>query len=307
MRTVVFINTHSRQAAQNIDDLRKFFSKSTDSFDVLDFIIVEDLEKFDTYLERLSSHKEAECVIVGSGDGTIVAVINTLKKRKGLVYGFVPLGTSNTFVRSLGLPIDIRKALRALLKNHVREVSLGSINGTLFANIADIGVPAQVVENLTDRVKKYLGSFAYAISGMRELIRHDAIKCEVEANGQTKSFYTHQLFIANGKYRGPVPVSNDTSAYSDKLTLGYSATPSRWEYFKDAFGFLIRTAPRHRNLYFITIEKATVRTRPVRSIQADGEIISKTPANVKVVKNAIRVLTLPEQKNLRRKLRKSRR
>lgn len=305
MRTVVLINTHSRQASQHVTLVKNYFKRPDTPFEVVDFIVIDKLTPFEDSLKKLKDTRNIACVIVGSGDGTIVAVLNALKKRKNLVYGFIPLGTSNTFVRSLGIPVDLKKSLKNLSVQHIRKASLGQINGTLFPNIADIGVPARVAENLTDKLKKYLGSFAYAVSGFRELVRHDAIKCEIEVDGQKRSFYSHQVFIANGKYRGPLKVSKDTSAYSNELTLGYSDTKSRFEYLRDAFGFVIGTTDKRPTLHFLSVQKATIKTNPVQNIQADGEVIGKTPARIEVVKDAIRVFA-PEPKQTKRKKRISR-
>lgn len=295
MRTVVFINAHSRQATQYLSTVKKFFERSESPFELLDFIVATELQDFKKYLEKLRSHSTMECLVVGSGDGTIVSLLNEFKQRRNLVYGFLPLGTGNTFVRSLGLPLDCKKALRILDEQHIRPVNLGSINGTRFANIADIGVPAQVADQLTNRVKRYLGSFAYAVSGIRELVRHDAIWCELEIDGKKTSFYTHQVLIANGQFRGPVIVNKDVSVYSDQLMLGYSDTMSRWEYLRDAFGFLVGSPDKRKTVFFLPIERARLRTKPAQIIQADGEIIGKTPADIRIIKDAIRALTPPDQ------------
>src|SRR5215207_4712026 len=99
MRTVVFINSHSRQASKNLAAVQKAFSKPGLKFKVIDFIVVEDLEKFDLYLQKLRTRKDMECVFIGSGDGTLNTVINVLRDRKDIVYGFLALGTTNAFVR----------------------------------------------------------------------------------------------------------------------------------------------------------------------------------------------------------------
>ena len=305
MRTIVFINSHSRQAARNTEAVKKFFSRRSTTFNIVEFIVLEELDDFENSINKLKSYTDIQCIIIGSGDGTIVAILNALKKRRELTYGFIPLGTSNTFVRSLGLSINFMEALDTIGQKHVRQVSLGSINGTLFANIADIGVAAHVADNLTDRVKKYFGSLAYAISGIRELVRHDAIWCEVKIDGKTTEFYTHSLLIANGKYRGPIPVSKDTSAFSDSLTLGYSDNKSRLQYLRDAFGFILGKTNKRKSLHLMPIQEAVIKTKPVQMIQADGEVIGKTPAKIKVIKNAIRVFTPLEVPDHSRKSRKS--
>lgn len=293
MRTIVFINSHSRQATQNLKLVKRFFAKPNSPFDVVDFIVIEKLSSFADALDQLQAAKNIECVVVGSGDGTIVTVLNALKSRKKLVYGFIPLGTSNNYARSLGIPADVRRSLRTLAKLYTRPVSLGTVNGAVFANNVGIGLPVKVVDNLTNKTKRYLGSLAYFVSALRELVRHEAVWCELEIDGKLQEFYTHQLSVLSGGYKGTaLPVHNATSVFSDELTLVYSTTKERVEYFKDVLGFLYGRSKRE-TLCVIPITHAKLRTRPVMTIQADGEIISKTPATVSVTKDAIRVLTKP--------------
>lgn len=296
MHTIVFINSHSRQATQNIKLVKKFFDKPDSPFDVREFIVVDDLNKFDTAIKKLKAAKKIDCVIVGSGDGTIVAVLNALKDRKNMLYGFIPLGTTNGFVRSLGIPVTVRRSLTVLSKQHERRASLGKINDVVFANFADLGFPVQVVDNLTDKVKRYLGSFAYAVSSVRELARHEPFWCEVETDGKTKSFQTHHLLVANGRHRGLAVVEAAASTYDDSLTIAYSTNLNRLEYLKDAFGFITQRTDKREGVHFIYAKKVVIRTKPKQPIQADGEIIATTPAHIRVLKDAIRVLVPPPSK-----------
>jgi YegS/Rv2252/BmrU family lipid kinase len=286
--------------------VKAYFARSK-TFEVVEYIVVRELSEFDKSVQKLASMKRVKCVIVCSGDGTIIAILNELKRRKDIVYGFVPLGTSNTFVRSLGLPLDIKKTMRIITEQNVRSASLGSINGRLFANIADIGVPTEVAANTTDKVKKYLGSLAYAVTGIKELAHHNAIWCELTVGKEAKRFYTHQLFVANGRFRGPVRISKDASPYNDHLVLGYSANESRLEFAKDAVSFLTGRSSKRDSLVLMPAKDLRIKTVPRASIQADGEVIGKTPARIKLVEDAIKVFAKPEQPSRQHKSRTNRR
>ncbi len=292
MRTVVLINSHSRQAAQNVEAVRAYFSADDCPFELLDFLVIGKNLDFDAAMTKLGAYKQAECVIVGSGDGTILAVLNTLKGREKLVYGFLPLGTSNDFVWSLGLPADFRKTLRSLDPEHTRSVPLGSINGTLFANIASIGLPTNVVNTVTDKLKRYLGPLAYIVRGFSELLHHDAVWCEITIDGETTSFYTHFLMIANGKYHGHFEIHESAGlAYNHLSIVAVGVGPSRIEWLRSMLRYILRKPKKRKKVLAFPVKQARIRTRPAREIQADGEIIGKTPANIKLASHAIQVLT----------------
>jgi len=294
MRTIVFVNTYSRQATQHLKLVQRYFKKPNCPFEIVDFIMVDEAHPFDACVKRLQATKNFDYVIIGSGDGTIVSVFNALKGRKNITYGFIPLGTSNNYVRSLGIPTDIRRSLRTLKKLHTQPISLGTVNGTIFANNAGIGLPAQVADTLTNKTKRYLGPLAYVVSGIHQLFHHDAIWCELEIHGKIQAFDTHHLSISSGSYKGTImPMNKVTSAFSDELTIVYSATKERLEYVKDLLGFIYGRSVKRESTHVITIKEAKLRTNPVQTIQADGEIIGKTPVTISVIKDAIRVLTPP--------------
>ena len=106
------------------------------------------------------------------------------------------------------------------------------------------------------------------------------------------------MFIANGKNRGPIQVRGGASTYKNNLLLGYSASKSRLEYLRDAFGFIAGNPKKRPKLVYVPIESATLITKPEQRIQADGEIVGKTPAKIKVVKDAIQVLVDPARLKL---------
>lgn len=287
--------------------MRQYFNRHKKSIEIVDFIVIETLDQFKPALKKIKQNKDFDTAIIGSGDGTIVAIINALKDRD-VTYGLIPLGTSNTFVRSLGLPLDVNESLRAITSGRPQPVSLGSINGTLFINIADIGIAVDVADNVTDRIKKYLGTAAYIVSGIRALSHHDAISCSLTIDGKTQEFHTHHLFIANGRNRGPIEVRG-SSVFSSHLLIGYSSSKHRLDYLRDALSLILGKTKKRKTAHIRNVTSATLTTKPPKTIQADGEIIGKTPAKISIKQNAISVLIpekLLDQKGKPRKTRPSR-
>ncbi len=70
----------------------------------------------------------APAIIVGGGDGTLSAAAGRLAG-SGTALGVLPLGTGNTFARSLGLPLDLAGAAEVIAGRSVQSVDLGRVNG----------------------------------------------------------------------------------------------------------------------------------------------------------------------------------
>jgi diacylglycerol kinase family enzyme len=51
-----------------------------------------------------------------------------------VLFGVLPLGTANSFVRTLGFPLNLGGAIDVLVNGKVADVDLGKINEDYFAN-----------------------------------------------------------------------------------------------------------------------------------------------------------------------------
>ena len=76
--------------------------------------------------------------MVGGGDGTLSQATHQLAHRD-LCLGVLPLGTTNNFARSLGLPLHLPAALQILTEGKVADVDLGHVAGRHFANLTSLG------------------------------------------------------------------------------------------------------------------------------------------------------------------------
>lgn len=276
-------------------------SKLLPDHQIVETIVVRKLDDMETSLNRLKRHKRLQCVIVGGGDGTLITVLDAMKDRHGVTYGFLPLGTSNTFVRSLGIPLTYEDAVKIIQKGYVRKSSLGEINGRIFANMAGIGLPVQVSDKISNTAKRYLGTAAYVTSGIHQLAKHEAFKCEVRTPKETITFTTHHLLIANGPYHGHIPVTESLSVHDDKLMLiSFGTDESKLRYAKSMIRLGLERHLNDPDTRIFPITTATITTEPEQEIEADGEVIAKTPAKVQIKKSAIRVF-VPAEKSRSRK------
>ena len=98
-------------------------------------------------------------VIVGGGDGTISRIVDYFA-HKELVLGVLPLGTGNSFARSLGIPIMLDGAVDVIASGKVADVNLGKVGDLYFANIATIGLSVDIGRHSPVGLKRSLGMLA---------------------------------------------------------------------------------------------------------------------------------------------------
>src|SRR6478609_5515309 len=78
-------------------------------------------------------------VVIAGGDGTIMDTLPFLAERPELKIGIFPLGTGNLLAQNLGIPVDLKEALKTILKNRCQAVDLCRINEKYFILNAGVG------------------------------------------------------------------------------------------------------------------------------------------------------------------------
>src|SRR3546814_7069349 len=61
---------------------------------------------------------------------------------KDCIFALLPLGTANSFARTLGIPLDLPGAVDVIANGRRARIDLGAINNDYFANVAAIGLPS---------------------------------------------------------------------------------------------------------------------------------------------------------------------
>jgi diacylglycerol kinase (ATP) len=136
-------------------------------------------------------------VVVGGGDGTISSVVDHFADR-AVVLGILPLGTGNSFARTLGIPVSLDDAIDVITDGKVVDVDLGMVGSDYFANVATIGFSAEVARRVSRLLKRHLGVFAYCLAGVQALVAHRSFVCRVATREREEIFRTPQVIVLNG-------------------------------------------------------------------------------------------------------------
>lgn len=98
--------------------------------------------------------RDYDIIVAAGGDGTIADVIQGIiksKRGKEVTLGIVPLGSGNAFCRSLGIPLNIRKAIGHIWEGKTKVIDLLEIEGETRAAFGSIGASAEVTQ---EKIKK---------------------------------------------------------------------------------------------------------------------------------------------------------
>ena len=238
--------------------------------------------------------RRPDALVVGGGDGTVASVASRLRDRT-VPLGILPLGTANSFARSLEIPTTLPDAVATIAAGHVAHVDLGRIGDAYFANSAAIGLPADLADaggNLPG-LKRRFGRLGYLLGGLRRFLGHRPFHARIVADGVAHEFEALEIVIANGRYHGGVLVTWQAHVDSHELVARVVKGSTPWQlahaWLRSAAG---RPAGRER-VELVRFRAARIDVEPRHVVSVDGEPIAETPIEVAVAPAALRLYAPP--------------
>jgi diacylglycerol kinase (ATP) len=265
---------------------------------------------------------QADVVLLFGGDGTIHRHLSQLVKL-GLPVLVVPAGSGNDFAGALGLR-RVRDSLAAWRRfcagqDNVRAIDLGVItpqetvgespaphqprNSVLgarnyFCSVAGIGLDSEVARRANALPRWLRGHGGYALSLAPTIFRFAPLPMKIftpdEANGWTTRSDQPTLLAAFANtptYGGGMKIAPHAQLDDGQLDI---CVIGGVDPFKLACMFPTVYFGRHlsiREVEYFQAERVRVETETPLDVYADGEFVCRTPIEVTVQREALKVLT----------------
>lgn len=242
-------------------------------------------------------------IMVAGGDGTVHEVVNGLMRDHSLRAADdrptlvpLPLGTGNDWARSLRLPHQPTELAHCIAHGRTILHDVGRIafpqhrdSVQWFINVAGAGFDAHVISRLPVQTPS---AFAYLKTALVELGRYRSPRFRIACDGEAPLEGRFLLaFVANAEYCGhrmhvaPAAVLDDGRL--DVVTIDevglLRALPKLLKLYRSS----ILTDPlvRHR-----VVASVTVDADPAVAVEADGQLVGRTPAVFSLQQQALRVI-----------------
>lgn len=229
-----------------------------------------------------------DLLVLGGGDGTISTNVRHLVGTD-VALAVLPLGTANSFARALGLPLDLDGALDVALGGERRRVDLGFIGEHSFAGCAALGIQAKIAQTVPDGLKKVLGRVGYVLWGVWKTARFHAFRMELEADGQRHRLRVVEVRIANGAFLGGTEVVEDARLDDGMVTVQAILGATRRRMMANWILTALRLEARHDVERTFHFRSGRLTTRPPLPISIDGEVLERTPVELRCQADALLV------------------
>ncbi|WP_308442084.1 diacylglycerol/lipid kinase family protein [Planosporangium flavigriseum] len=176
--TVAVVAHRKKTLGGGLDELRKLVTDEG----------VEDLVWYEVKKSKKAPKKArkalkagAEMVFVWGGDGMVQHCVDALAGSNA-VLAIVPAGTANMLASNLGIPPDLRAAVRIGFRGRRRRLDLGRINGEHFAVMAGAGFDGELINDAKRSLKDRAGRLAYVWTALKH-VRDDTARVKIWIDG----------------------------------------------------------------------------------------------------------------------------
>jgi diacylglycerol kinase family enzyme len=236
-------------------------------------------------------------VVAAGGDGTVSLVANAMLKagvRKAMDLAILPLGSANVLAQELSIPASLDAAVATALGGS-NTASLDAVrfgDTRLFTQVG-VGLDAAIIRGTDEESRARFGALAYAGTLVAKAQEHPARLFEIEIDGRTVKARASEVVLANAATLAVLPFTwgPDIHVGDGVLNLCIFNTQSLTEYLTDAFRALTGQHPGAGNgrIRHLKVRRKVVIRRPARMpVQGDGEIIGRTPIELRVSRSVLR-------------------
>jgi YegS/Rv2252/BmrU family lipid kinase len=245
----------------------------------------KDLEA--TVLRALA--KKPDLLILGGGDGTVSGLVD-LMVGHDVILGVLPLGTANSFARTLGIPLTIEGAVEVIRTGKPRRIDLGMIDGDYFANCAAMGISPKIAETVPHGLKKILGKVGYLSWAAYQYLRFRPFTLIVGEGPTAVKIRVVEVRISNGPYHGGTELVDAAAVDSGEIVVQAVMGHVKRRLVQNWVSSVFRLQSRHEKVRDFRGKSLKINTIPPLPISIDGEVLARTPVTAKVAAGIIRVM-----------------
>jgi YegS/Rv2252/BmrU family lipid kinase len=145
----------------------------------------------------------AERLICIGGDGSLnLAVTALLQTKTTPQLAIIPNGTINNFAKSLGIPLDVKRAIANISTGSVQNVGIGSCNDQAVVSSLVFGILADISNNVRQDEKRRFGPIIYVFKGLKGLFTGHSYPIQFKSPQHNAAYKVWSCLITTTNYVG---------------------------------------------------------------------------------------------------------
>lgn len=119
----------------------------------------------------IADGKNYDLIVCAGGDGTLENTVCGYMRmgEKKVPLGYIPVGTTNDFARSLRISRKPLEAAKQIVTGELNFIDVGYMNDKYFIYIAAFGIFTDISYNTNQSLKKIMGHSAYVVEALKNI------------------------------------------------------------------------------------------------------------------------------------------
>lgn len=245
-------------------------------------------------IARKAVKKGYDVVVAMGGDGTIGAVIRGMAGSK-VRLGIIAAGTENDIAANLGIPNDLKEACALIASGHTRKLDLGVLSSKetkkfYFFNMSAIGLTATIFPMIKEVPEGNFSDIKEAIATFLKFDPKPKVFLTLDGGSEIE-VETMLVTIANMPITGAKNLVAPDASMEDGL-LDISVYPGFSK--AEVLSYFAKTAHENKvpdgTIQRYQARKIKIKTSPKLDVAAEGILLGKGSARIKVLPGVLRVI-----------------
>ena len=226
-------------------------------------------EKHGIVLSKEAAINGAYAVAAVGGDGSINDVITGLQG-SNTALAIIPKGSGNGVAHTLGIPLDIHKAIAIINHNNCKEVDVASANEHLFLSNTGVGFDAMIIEKFRSSKRRGLLSYCYHI--FQSIWNYSSSKWHVQIDDTVLHTYAFMINVANGTHLGyDFVIAHDAKVDDGILNVTLIKRIPKLAVAVLGLRMLLRSVHKSKYVLYTQAKSIMITSPSLHQLQTDGD------------------------------------
>ncbi len=233
-------------------------------------------------------------IFVAGGDGTVKEIASWIIRNKADVpLAIIPIGSGNILASSLGIPLEIKKALQLGFTNKIEKINVGLVNNKhYFLVAAGCGFDAKVIKHTSRKMKKAWGFLAYVFSLIFNFFNTKTNKFFIKIdNDVKKTVIAQSILVSNFSKFFNLTLNPQAKDNNDFLNISILKSLNIKDLGILLYRFLNgKYGKDWRYEYYVAKKIYILPYNKNTHIQIDGEIVELPYLDIQIIPKALKII-----------------